>query len=121
MDMSVKLNSTYPTPVPVTTAAVKSAATSAVVVTRDATVAEVHADKSTDTEKLKQAVQQIEKFVDATKRNLKFSIDERSGKIVVKVIASETGEVVRQLPSEEVLKLADSLKNASSVLFNGKA
>lgn len=120
MDMSVKLNSTYPTPVPVSTAAVKSAATSAVV-TRDATVAEVRADKSTDSEKLKQAVQQIEKFVDATKRNLKFSIDERSGKIVVKVIASETGEVVRQLPSEEVLKLADSLKNASSVLFNGKA
>ncbi|PTU01642.1 flagellar biosynthesis protein FlaG, partial [Pseudomonas sp. HMWF031] len=38
----------------------------------------------------------------------------------VKVIASETGEVVRQIPSAEALKLADSLNNASHVLFDAK-
>jgi flagellar protein FlaG len=36
------------------------------------------------------------------------------------VIATETGEVVRQLPSAEALKLADSLKNANSLLFEAK-
>ncbi|MEB0041419.1 MULTISPECIES: flagellar protein FlaG [unclassified Pseudomonas] len=120
MDMSAKLNSTYPTPVPVTTAAAKPAAPPPVA-TPATTVAAMSADKSTDADKLKLAVQQIEKFVDAAKRNLEFSIDERSGKVVVKVIASETGEVIRQLPSAEVLKLADSMKDASSVLFSGKA
>lgn len=63
----------------------------------------------------------MEKFVQSVKRNLEFSIDESSGTVVVKVIASDTGEVVRQLPSEEALKLADSLSSAGSVLFKGKA
>ncbi|MNC76987.1 flagellar protein FlaG [compost metagenome] len=67
------------------------------------------------------AVQEIEKFVQSVKRNLEFSIDETSGQVVVKVIASESGEVVRQIPSEEALKLAESLHNASSVLFDTKA
>ena len=69
---------------------------------------------------LKAAVDQIEKFVQSVRRNLEFSIDEASGKVVVKVIASETGEVVRQLPSAEALKIADSLQNAHSLLFDAK-
>ncbi|CAD5202236.1 Flagellar protein FlaG [Pseudomonas sp. FEN] len=66
-------------------------------------------------------MQDIEKFVQSIKRNLEFSIDEHSGQVVVKVIASETGEVVRQIPSEEALKLADNLSSASHVLFDAKA
>lgn len=58
------------------------------------------------------AVQEIEKFVQSVKRNLEFSIDEPSGKVVVKVIASDSGEVIRQIPNEEVLKLANSLNDA---------
>lgn len=71
-------------------------------------------------EALKAAVEEIEKFVQSVRRNLEFSIDEASGKVVVKVIASETGEVVRQLPSAEALKIADSLQNAHSLLFDAK-
>jgi flagellar protein FlaG len=41
--------------------------------------------------------------------------------VVVKVIATESGEVVRQIPSEEALKLAESLNTASNVLFDAKA
>ena len=69
---------------------------------------------------LKTAVQEIEKFVQLVRRNLEFSIDEASGKVVVKVIVTETGEVVRQLPSAEALKIADSLQNAHSLLFDAK-
>jgi flagellar protein FlaG len=116
MDMSAKLNLSYPAVTPLSSAAGKSAATPLV-----DSVAEVTASKDSDSNKLKAAVQEIEKFVQSVKRNLEFSIDETSGKVVVKVIATETGEVVRQIPSEEALKLADSLSNASSVLFRGKA
>ncbi|PTT59319.1 flagellar biosynthesis protein FlaG, partial [Pseudomonas sp. HMWF007] len=66
------------------------------------------------------AVEEIEKFVQSVKRNLEFSIDEPSGKVVVKVIAGDSGEVVRQIPNEEVLKLANSLNDASSLLFSAK-
>ena len=116
MDMSVKLNVSYPAAAPLSSAANKSAVTPSV----DSRTA-VPASKDSDSSKLKTAVQEIEKFVQSVKRNLEFSIDESSGKVVVKVIASETGEVVRQSPSEEALKLADNLSNAGSVLFNAKA
>ena len=73
-----------------------------------------------DSQELKAAVQQMEKFFQSVRRNLEFSIDETSGKVVVKVIATETGEVVRQLPSAEAMKIADNLHNAHSLLFDAK-
>jgi len=126
MDMSVKLNLSYPAApantvadqpaAPHVDSASKVAATSA-----GAGTASSGKDSDANSEKLKTAVQDIEKFVQSIKRNLEFSIDKASGREVVKVIATATGEVVRQIPTEEVLKLADSLSTAGSVLFNGKA
>ncbi|HEY0289791.1 MAG TPA: flagellar protein FlaG [Pseudomonas sp.] len=126
MDMSVKLNLSYPPLQSVPVVADKPAATPAVVsLQASASSTGTHADTgkksdSENSEALKAAVQQIEQFVQSVRRNLEFSIDEDSGKVVVKVIASETGEVVRQLPSAEALKIADSLQNAHSLLFNAK-
>jgi flagellar protein FlaG len=117
MEMSVKLGVSYPAPQPASTVTDKAPEKPKAV-----SVAPEEADKKPDKDDthLKQAVQQIEKFVQSIKRNLEFSIDEQSGKVVVKVIASETGEVVRQIPSAEALKLAESLSNASHVLFDAK-
>ncbi|MDH2077571.1 flagellar protein FlaG [Pseudomonas atacamensis] len=117
MDMSVKLNVSYPAPKPVTPVADKPSELTKVQKTEAPVAAK---DQDADGAKLKLAVQEIEKFVQSIKRNLEFSIDEHSGKVIVKVIASETGEVVRQIPSAEALKLADSLANASHVLFDAK-
>ncbi|PTR22031.1 MULTISPECIES: flagellar protein FlaG [unclassified Pseudomonas] len=116
MEMSVKLGVSYPAPQPASTVSDKAPEKPE---TASVTPA---ADKKPEADgvHLKQAVQQIEKFVQSIKRNLEFSIDEQSGKVVVKVIASETGEVVRQIPSAEALKLAESLSNASHVLFDAK-
>ena len=60
-------------------------------------------------------------FVQSVKRNLNFSIDDSSGQVVVKVIDGDSGEVVRQIPSEEVLKLAARLDDVRSVLFETRA
>jgi len=128
MDMSVKLNLSYPAVLPATSsntpvvdkpAAVPQADTVKPVEATDAT--DANNKDSGSSERLKRAVQDIEKFVQSIKRNLEFSIDEHSGKVIVKVIASDTGEVVRQIPTAEAMKLADSLSSASSVLFDGKA
>lgn len=69
---------------------------------------------------VKSAVAEIEKFLNETRRNLEFSTDEESGKIVVKVIASDSGELIRQIPSEEALRIAHSLSDVKSVLFDAK-
>ncbi|WP_449441059.1 MULTISPECIES: flagellar protein FlaG [Pseudomonas] len=116
MDMSVKLNVSYPAPQQASTVSEKAPEKPQA----DSVTPVAYKNEDTDGANLKHAVQQIEKFVQSIKRNLEFSIDEQSGKVIVKVIASETGEVVRQIPSAEALKLAESLNNASHVLFDAK-
>lgn len=59
---------------------------------------------------IESAVTQINEFVQTSSRQLNFSIDDGSNKQVVKVTDSESGEIIRQIPSEEVLKLSERLK-----------
>jgi flagellar protein FlaG len=121
MDMSVKLNLSYPAAKPALSTTDKPAEQPRVEITKAAAANSSESRNPDNSEKLKTAVQEIEKFVQSVKRNLEFSIDETSGKVIVKVIASESGEVIRQIPSAEAMKLAESLHNASNVLFDAKA
>lgn len=73
------------------------------------------------------AVESINQFVNAQMRTLNFSVDENSGKSVVKVIDFETKDVIRQIPGEEVLKMASAIKklqddlgSATGLLINSK-
>ncbi|MDD1974993.1 flagellar protein FlaG [Pseudomonas tussilaginis] len=117
MDMSVKLNLSYPVVRPVEQATDKPAIQ---VVPAAKEVQAPARDNQSETEKVKTAVKEIEKFLASNHRNLEFSTDEESGRIVVKVIASETGELIRQLPSEEALRIAHSLSDVNSLLFDAK-
>lgn len=56
------------------------------------------------------AVERINQFVNAEMRTLNFSVDENSGKAVVKVIDFETKDVIRQIPGDEVLRMASAIK-----------
>lgn len=113
MDMTVKLNLSYP-PSSQTLAQPAVAAPQP----KAEALENVQAPKR---EELEQAVTDIREFVQSTQRNLDFSIDDSTGVVVVKVIATDSGEVIRQLPSEAALKLAQSLSNANSLLFESKA
>lgn len=54
-------------------------------------------------------------------RDLEFTIDDELGKTIITVYDSESEEVVRQIPSEEVLALAKSLENNSGIIFKSSA
>jgi flagellar protein FlaG len=72
-----------------------------------------------ESDELKQAVSQLNDFVQNMQRNLQFSIDKESGAMVVKVIDAKSEKVIRQMPSEETLRLARSLAEQSDdVAFN---
>ena len=71
--------------------------------------------QSANNTELREAVSQINNFVQTVQRDLSFSMDEASGHTIIKVIDSETGKLVRQIPSEEVLALATYLKDVSSI------
>ncbi len=123
MDMSVKLNLSYPAAQPATPPVVvdKPVETASVPgVAASAESKNSQQEKSKSEEDVKAAAQDIQKFFQSVKRNLEFSTDESSGKLVVKVIASDSGLVIRQIPNEEVLKLAASLSDASSLLFRAE-
>lgn len=67
------------------------------------------------------AAKQIDSFVKTMGRSLSFSVDDTTGRSVVRVVDPETKEVIRQLPPEETLKIAKSLEFVSSVLVQQKA
>lgn len=75
-------------------------------------------------EKLQEAVTQINEHVQNLQRTLQFTVDEGSGKDVVTVLDSETEEVIRQYPSDEILEIARRLAEHQEdviSLFNSKA
>ncbi len=53
-----------------------------------------------------EAVQNLNDFVQKTRRELNFSVDEQTGRTVVKVIDHETKDIIRQIPAEEILEVA---------------
>jgi flagellar protein FlaG len=73
-------------------------------------------------ETVRDAVTQLNDYVQSVQRDLQFQLDDSSGKTIVTVIDSQTSEVVRQIPDEVALKLAQDLQQEEPLsLFNAKA
>ena len=58
---------------------------------------------------VKAAAEQIETYLRHVNTNLEFRVDEDAGQVVVSVRERATGELIRQIPSEEALRLAERL------------
>jgi flagellar protein FlaG len=72
-------------------------------------------------EKVQAAVAQMNEFIQSTQRDLHFSYDAESGNTIVKVIDRSTQEVIRQIPDQIFLKLAETLDPQTPLsLFNTK-
>jgi flagellar protein FlaG len=53
--------------------------------------------------------------------SVQLSLDSQSGKAIVRVIDTETGQIVRQIPTEEVLELRRAFDRLAGLLINGTA
>lgn len=89
--------------------------------TEDANVAKRPAEAATEQEPLEDVVTDLNNLVRELHRELQFSVDEDSGSTVIKVVDRETDEVVRQIPSEELMHLRKRLKEAAGVFFQDSA
>lgn len=67
------------------------------------------------------AVEKFKTLVHELQRNLDFSVDDSSGQVVVKVIDGESGKLIRQIPSEDLLRLSERLEDMRSLLFKAEA
>jgi len=70
---------------------------------------------------VEEAVSSIKAFAQSIQRNLNFDLDDSTGRVVVKVTDSVSGETIRQIPSEDALRLAESLDEVRSLLFKAEA
>ena len=70
---------------------------------------------------IEDAVAKVQKVVANQANNLLFSIDEDSGRTVVKVVDSSTMEMIRQIPSEEILSIAKALDKLQGLLLKQTA
>lgn len=68
-----------------------------------------------------QAVQSLRELVEPLAQNLQFSIDDDTGRTVVKVVDGSTHEVLRQIPAEEVLQITRALDRFKGLLLKQQA
>jgi len=67
------------------------------------------AENPVSSEELNAAVEKINNQLKIDQKGLAFSVDEASGRDVVSIFDTESKEVIKQYPTEEVLKLAADL------------
>jgi flagellar protein FlaG len=73
-------------------------------------------------ERVQAAVAQMNEYIQSTQRDLNFSYDPASGETVVKVLDRSTQEVIRQIPDETFLRLAQKLDTETpGSLFSAEA
>jgi len=68
---------------------------------------------------LDSAVTRLNDYVQSVRRDLQFEVDSDSGQTIVRVLDRETKELIRQIPDEVALRLAENLQQDEPLtLFN---
>lgn len=67
------------------------------------------------------AAQDIQQFIASQQRSVRISKDEVSGHMVVQLIDPSSGQVIRTLPTEELLRLARTFQTLGNVMVNQRA
>ncbi|HUQ11046.1 MAG TPA: flagellar protein FlaG, partial [Steroidobacteraceae bacterium] len=87
---------------------------------RQAVAAKQEATPAPAPHKIESVTRQIDSFLRSQNHQLQFRVDQGSGKMVVTVTDGETGEVIRQVPGEEALRIAQNLENRLSGMLDEK-
>ena len=72
-------------------------------------------------EQLQKALEALKQAVPIKSNALQFSLDDSSGQTIARVVDSETGEVIRQIPSKELLEIAHAIDKMQGMLLKQKA
>ncbi len=76
--------------------------------------------ESVSAEVVDKMVQDVADRLQTNQRQLQFSVDTETNSTVVRVIDSETKELIRQIPSEELLAISRRLEAATGLLVDDK-
>lgn len=67
------------------------------------------------------AVSRLSEHLRSTPVDVRYSVDEDTRQVVVKVVDRQDGEVIRQIPSEEMLRIAKAIDTMRGVLIDRTA
>lgn len=65
------------------------------------------------------AVVQVNKYLQSQNRGLEFSVDKATGQAIVKVVDRASGQVIRQIPPEYIVRLAQTLLEHNGISSTG--
>ena len=71
-------------------------------------------------EQVKSAVSDLNNTLEMLNVSRQFEVDKEADKIIVKILDSQRKEVIRQIPSEEAVKLSKNVREMIGLLFDSK-
>jgi flagellar protein FlaG len=74
-----------------------------------------------DSAALQSAVERTNRMIQPIATDLQFSVDRGTNQTIVKVVDTATNQVIRQVPSEEMLKIAEALDKLDGLLVKSQA
>lgn len=72
-------------------------------------------------ETVREAARRVGESLKASGANLEFQVDDASGKVLVRIVDGQTGQLIRQIPSEEMLAIARALDRMQGLLLTQRA
>ena len=72
-------------------------------------------------EKLEQAAARVKEVLRGTTSRLEIEVDPDVHKVVIKILNGESGEIIRQIPAQELLDLAKHLDEPKGLLVRERA
>lgn len=72
-------------------------------------------------EQIAQALSDVQSALQPVARNLHFSLDDDTGRTVIKIVDTSTDEVIKQIPSEEILAISKALDKLQGLLIKQEA
>lgn len=77
-------------------------------------------DAAKEKERVVKATELLNAFMERSSIAINFSVDPESDKLVVKVVKAQSGELIRQIPSELALKLSHALDTLNGLIIQDK-
>ncbi len=69
---------------------------------------------------MRQIVDELARMARSFNRRLEFSINEDINQVIVKIVDQDSGEVVKQIPPEDVVRVHARIREAIGLLFDQK-
>lgn len=78
-------------------------------------------EKHAENEKVREVVAELNRLMGSSNTKLSFTVDRTLKKTIIKVVDTQTNQVIRQIPSDEALKIAQHIQSLLGILYDASA